>query len=73
MNKRTTTIRIYKESHRKLSLFLQENGLKSVCAVSTALARVIKEKPNFFIPESMNKHSLEGGTEKASLTDEGSI
>jgi antitoxin component of RelBE/YafQ-DinJ toxin-antitoxin module len=45
MNKSTTTIRIYKESHKKLSSFLQANGLKSVRAVSTVLTRVIEENP----------------------------
>ncbi len=57
MNKSTTTIRIYKESHKKLSSFLQANGLKSVRAVSTVLTRVIEENPKLFMPESMNKHN----------------
>jgi len=57
MDKRTTTIRIYKDSHKKLSSFLQESGLKSVRAVSTALVRIIDENPNLFIPKSMNNHN----------------
>jgi len=73
MKKSTTTIRIYKESHKELSLFLHENGLKSVRAVSTALVRMIKEKPSFFIPESMNRHDGRHCAEKASLSDEGNI
>ena len=70
MNKNTTTIRIYKESHKELSLFLQENGLKSVRAVSTALVRMIKEKPSFFIPESMNKHISGHCMGETSVNDE---
>lgn len=57
MNKSTTTIRIYRESHSKLSEFLQKNGLKSVRAVSTALARLVEERPDFFIPKIMHKHN----------------
>ena len=70
MNKSTTTIRIYKESHKELSLFLQKNGLKSVRAVSTALVRMIKEKPRFFIPESMNKHNGGHCAAETSVNDE---
>ncbi len=70
MKKSTTTIRISKESHKELSLFLQENGLKSVRAVSTALVRMIKEKPSFFIPESMNKHNSGYCPGETSVNDE---
>ena len=73
MDKSTTTIRIYKESHKELSLFLQGNGLKSVRAVSTALVRMIKEKPDFFIPSSMNKHRDGHCAEKTSLADEDNL
>ena len=70
MKKSTTTIRIYKESHKELSLFLQENGLKSVRAVSTALVRAVKEKPSLFIPDRMNNHNIENCMIEASSSNE---
>ena len=73
MNKSTTTIRIYKECHKELSLFLQENGLKSVRAVSTALVRAVKEKPELFIPDSMNKHNTEHCMSEASSSNESDV
>ncbi len=73
MNKSTTTIRIYKESHKELSFFLHENGLKGVRAVSTALSRVIKEKPEFFIPNRMNKQDNEQYAVKASSSNESDV
>lgn len=72
MNKSTTTIRIYKDSHKKLSSFLQENGLKSVRAVSTVLTRVIEENPKLFMPESMNKHNAIS-SDKNILREEGRV
>ncbi len=50
-----TSIKIYKESHKKLRLFLKGNGLKGVHAISIAIERVIEEKPNFFISKNISK------------------
>lgn len=67
MDKDTITIRICRESHKKLRIFLHKHGLKSVRAVSTALVRTMEEKPEFFIPESMNNHRKSPFPEKTNL------
>lgn len=68
MDNDTITIRICRKSHKKLRIFLQERGLKSVRAVSTALMRTMEEKPEFFIPESMNNHRKTHFSEETNLS-----
>ena len=52
MENKTTTIRITKESHAKLSLCMKKYGLKVCPAVSRAVIYLVNRNPEIFFPSN---------------------